>query len=274
MIAPLQTEAVRHVDTVSYVTADEAYHLLDIQLQRFLALVETLGPDDWSRPTACTKWSVKDILAHQAGGYATGTGYREMFRQYTARPKPGELPEDAVNDLQVRERQHKTPAELIDELQRVGPVGVRKWAYQFRIAKWITIPHPVPGWLSLRHLMWVIHSRDTWMHRLDICRAIGRPFEQTAGEDGRIVALVMFDAARAARKSLAGQSIRFDLTGIAGGTYQLGHGQPAATVQMDVLDFNIFVSGRYTYEQTLPLATITGDTAIAHRVLKNLLVLY
>ena len=47
-------------------------------LDRFLALVETLGMDDWKRPTACTAWSVRDILAHQAGGYASGTGYWEM----------------------------------------------------------------------------------------------------------------------------------------------------------------------------------------------------
>jgi len=42
-------------------------------------------------------------------------------------------------------------------------------------------PYPISGLLSGRHLMWVIHSRDTWMYRLDICRATGRKFEQSSG---------------------------------------------------------------------------------------------
>ena len=61
--------------------------------------------------------------------------------------------------------------------------------------------------------MWVIHSRDTWMHRLDICRATGRSFEQTAEHDGRIAELVMLDVAKALTRKLEGKSIAFDLTG-------------------------------------------------------------
>ncbi len=95
--------------SIPAVTADEAYSLLQTALSRFLALVETLGPNDWDKPTACTEWTVRDILAHQAGGYAGGTGYREMLRQGINRPKPGQLIEDAINAFQLEERADKTP---------------------------------------------------------------------------------------------------------------------------------------------------------------------
>jgi uncharacterized protein (TIGR03083 family) len=174
----------------------------------------------------------------------------------------------------VRERAGRPPAELIAELRSVGPVAIRKWAYAFRLAKLAAIPHPVAGVLTLRHLMWVIHSRDTWMHRLDICRAAGRPFEQTAEQDGRIAALVMRDVEKALRGKLAGKSLLFQLTGIPGGSWKVGAGEPSATMEMDVLDFNIFASGRYRYEEARKLLSISGDFPLAENALKNLLILY
>lgn len=259
---------------IPYVTADETYILIRTELDRFIALVETLSPDDWNKPTACTAWTVRDVLAHQAGGYASGTSYKEMFHQYSSRPKPGQLPEDAVNEVQLSDRSEKSPAELITELKSVGPIAAQKWAFQFRLMKLLTIPHATAGTLNMRHLMWVIHSRDTWMHRLDICRTTGRAFEQTPEHDGRIAALVMRDVAKALMNKLDGRALAFDLTGIAGGSWKIGSGEPAATIRMDVLDFNIFASGRFSYGQARPKASITGDVARAEKALQNLLILY
>jgi uncharacterized protein (TIGR03083 family) len=197
-----------------------------------------------------------------------------MIHQYSHLPNSGQLPEDATNDFQLSERRGKSPAELIAELQTVGPIAAQKWAYQFRLVKPISIPHRTAGSLNLRHLMWVIHSRDTWMHRLDICRATGRKFEQTPEHDGRIAALVMLDVAKALSRKLDGPAIAFNLTGVAGGHWKIGNGVPAATIQMDILDFNIFASGRFSNEQVRPLATITGEIALGERALQNLLILY
>jgi uncharacterized protein (TIGR03083 family) len=274
MVAVALSQTIPNAIHVPYVTAEEAYTLLSTSLERLLALVETLGPDDWNQPTACTAWNVRDMIAHQAGGYASGTSYREMIRQYMSLPKQGQLPEDAINELQLRERADKSPAELIAELRRVAPIAAHKWAFQFRLVKPVAIPHAVGGILSLRHLMLVIHSRDTWMHRMDICRATHREFQQTREHDGRIVALVMRDLGFHLRGKLGGQSVIFDLTGIAGGTWQVGTGQATATIQMDALDFNILASGRYSYAEGRARATLGGDVALAEFALKNTLVLY
>ena len=84
MLAVNTSNAVFEAARIPYTTADEALTLLRTELDRLLALVETLDPADWARPTACTLLTVRDMLAHQAGGYASGTGYREMIRQYSA----------------------------------------------------------------------------------------------------------------------------------------------------------------------------------------------
>jgi len=272
--AAVPSSSILEVAQIASITADEAHALLSTELERFIALVKTLEDGDWGKATACTAWSVRDILAHQCGAYASGTGYGELFRQYLSILKGGKLPEDAINNTQLADRAGKSPMELIAELQVVGPIAARKWAYEFRLVKPVTIPHATAGSLNLRYLMWVTHSRDTWMHRLDICRATGRNFELTAQHDGRIVALVMRDVAKALAKKLDGRGIVFALTGPAGGSWKIGHGQPSAAIQMDALDFNIHASGRFSYEQVRRLATFTGDGALAEAALKNLLVLY
>lgn len=274
MVAIASTPTVHEAVRVPYVTAEEAYTLLHVALERFLALVETLAPDDWGKPTACTAWTVRDILAHQAGGYASGTGYSEMIRQYSTLPKKGQLPEDAINDLQVRERAGRSPADLIAELRRAGPVAIQKWAYQFRLVKPIAIPHPVGGWMSLQQLMWIIHSRDTWMHRLDICRATQREFHQTREHDGRLVALIMRDVGLLLRDKLGGRAVTIDLAGVAGGQWQVGSGDATATIQMDALDFSIFASGRFTLAEGQARANLSGDVALAELALKKTLVLF
>jgi uncharacterized protein (TIGR03083 family) len=263
-----------HAAEVPYVTADEAYQLMATELERFLALVETLDAEDWGKPTACSAWDVCDILAHQAGGYASGASLREMLRQGSQRPGPGELPEDAVNAFQLQEREGQSPQELIAELRQVGPIAARKWAYGFRLFKLFSIPHPDQGRLSFRHLMWVIHSRDTWMHRLDICRAADRAFHQTPEHDGRIVELVMRDTAAVLQNKTADPPLRFELSGIAGGSWRSGVGEPTAEVRMDALEFNIFASGRWMLSEARPQMEISGDVPAAEAALEKLLVLY
>jgi uncharacterized protein (TIGR03083 family) len=270
----ISAPAIASAEHIPYTNADEAYQLMNTALDRFIYLIESLTPEDWARPTACIAWNVRDMVAHQAGGYASGASYREMIRQYTSRPKPGQLPEDAINALQVGERAGKHPAELINELKQTGKTAARNWAYGFRAIKWLATPHPVGGLMSLRHLMWVIHSRDTWMHRLDICRAAGRPFEQTREHDGRINELVVLDTAGKLKNRLGSRGLTLVLTGTAGGTWKIGKAGPAAELEMDTLDFNILVSGRFSYTEGMKRARISGDKSLVENAFKDLLVLY
>ncbi len=265
---------MQNADTIPYTAAAEAHQLLTAELQNFIGLMETLQPADWSQPTMCTEWDVRDILAHQAGGYAAGAGYLELLRQFRRLPSDGQLPEDATNALQLQDRAGRTPEELLAELRATGPRAAHNWAYRFWLLKQVSIPHPVVGRLSLKHLMWVIHSRDTWMHRLDVCRATGREFAQNAQHDGRIVALVMRDVAAAWGRIPGAPPLAVELTGPAGGQWQLGAGEPQARLAMDVLEFNIFASGRATFESARRQVQISGQVAALERALEKLIVLY
>jgi hypothetical protein len=89
---------------------------------------------------------------------------------------------------------------------------------------------------SVGYLMGCIYTRDAWMHRVDIARAAGAPLELTADHDGRIVADVVAEWARAHR-----QPYRLVLTGPAGGTFGGGDGQQ---LELDAIEFCRGVSGR------------------------------
>jgi len=84
----------------------------------------------------------------------------------------------------------------------------------------------------------------------------------------------MRDVALQLQPRLEGKALLFDLTGVAGGRFQAGEGEPVATVQMDVLEFNIFASGRYSFDEARNRWTISGDASLAEALLRKMLVLY
>jgi len=65
-------------------------------------------------------------------------------------------------------------------------------------------------------------------------------------------------------------SIVYHLSGNIGGMWQLGAKvPPAATIQLDVLDFNLLASGRLAIEEAWSRASIEGDRVLAHEVLNH-----
>lgn len=96
---------------------------------------------------------------------------------------------------------------------------------------------PPLGTRSLGYLMDRIYTRDAWMHRIDIARAVGRPAVLTPDHDGRIVADVVCEWARA-----HGKPFTLELTGPAGGRWSSGQGTDTLTV--DAVEFCRTLAGR------------------------------
>ena len=260
------------------VTRVEARALARAELDRFLTLAASLSVDDWEQPTDCTLWTVRDILAHQAGAYASGANLREFLHQGKAKPGPGQEKIDAINACQIADRAGRAPEQLIAELRRVGPDAIDA---RYRLSRWLGwVPFPLGppvGTAPFRYLLDVIYPRDTWAHRLDISRATGRSFRQIEGHDRRMVALVMRDLAHHLKTHLNGQAVVFDLSGVAGGRFHIGRSvEPSAVVKMEVLAFNRLASGRLTLDEALADGeiAITGDRSFAEHVLQNTEVLY
>ena len=257
--------------TIPALAHDEAGMMAREELQRFLALVETLSGDDWEQPTDCTEWNVRDILAHQAGAYAGFASWSEFRRQITARPTAGQMQVDALNKRQLADRAGRTPVDLIGELRTVGPKAIRtRQRLPWPLRK-LTIPLGPPlGTIPIAYLTDLIYTRDTWMHRADISRATGRAFMQTTEHDGRVIALVVRDLARTLKDTLRGRTVVFDLSGAAGGRYRIGAmAEPTVIMKMDVVDFNRLASGRLTPHAAKEQGRVTpsGDRSFSDEVL-------
>lgn len=268
--------AAPRADRIPSLGHAEAARLAAAELDRFIALLETLEGADWDQPTYCTLWDVKEIAAHQAGSLK-GWSSRPAFFAQSSKANIGPYRDkglnllDAMNQYMVDSRAEHSPADLIAEIRDIGPRAVACRADLPALVRGIPIySKDLGGWRKVGYLTDTIYSRDMWMHRVDICRATGREFVQTPEHDGRMVALVVRDYGTSSLPDLGGQSIRLELTGPAGGSWIVGKGRPpAATIRMDALDFAVLVSGRMSSEdaRAQSLVEVEGDTALAHRVL-------
>jgi hypothetical protein len=185
---------------------------------------------------------------------------------------------DAANARQISDRAECSPAELINELRNVGPAAIRSRQKLPWLLRVLTVPMGPPlGTVPVAYLTDLIYTRDTWMHRVDICRATGKNMVQTSEHDGRIVALIIRDLAKKLDAHLFGQAVIYDLTGTAGGRYRIGNTpEPTAIIKMDVLTFNRLASGRLTAEavRSESLVTTSGDRNFADQLLNNTSVPY
>jgi uncharacterized protein (TIGR03083 family) len=272
----------RDATQISALGHEEATALAYAEFARFLALVEDLPADAWGRPTACSLWDVRQVVAHVAGAAAGYARWREFGRQYglwAQRPyrRAGRSYLDALNQIQVDDRAGASPGDLIAELEAVVPRAIITRRRLPATLRALRLPLPALGLVRIDYLTDLIYTRDMWMHRLDLCRAAGRTMALTTAHDGRIIALVVHDLAQQLARSPGGDTVIYELTGTAGGTWRLGGSTaPAATIRMDALDFNLLASGRITpaEAQMLPATEIRGDPTVAVWALENTSVVY
>jgi uncharacterized protein (TIGR03083 family) len=232
------------VDAIPPLEHDEAMARAEAELDRLLALVDRLQADDWRRPTDCTGWTVRDMLGHLLGMFELQADPEERGRQLKTAAelasRSGELRLTELTALQVREHADLTTGQLRDALHRAAPRGLaarRALPPELRGAPYDP-QLPGEGTWTLGYLFGVIHTRDPWLHRVDICRATGRDFVLTPEHDGRIVANVVADWA-----PRHGRPFTLELTGPAGGTFVVA-GPDAVHLRMDAVEFCRTLSGR------------------------------
>lgn len=272
---PVVRPALVHARAIPPLSHSEAISMATLELERFLALVTSFSDDDWEKPTLCTLWNVRQVLAHVTGACASYARWSEFKRQNDPKVQrpyraSGLSFLDSMNQIQVDDRASTTPAMLIDELQRVGARAIATRSRLPALLRVLRVPLPTLGIVPIGYLTDLIYTRDMWMHRLDLCRATGREMVLTPDHDGRIVALVMHDLAKKLGANLRATSIVYHLSGTIGGTWQLGAKvSPAATIHLDVLDFNLLASGRLTPEEALSCASLEGESALAQVIFNS-----
>ncbi len=223
-----------------------ALQLAATEYDRVAATLAALGPDDWTRPTSCTAWDVRELACHVVGMSAMVATPWEMARQQrkaAADAKAaGTDPLTALTALQVRERADWSPDRVVSAVCSIGPRALRgrRLIPPFiRNRPFGDLQH-VNGrdeaW-TIGFLSDVIFTRDPWMHRMDVAEATGTEPVLTADHDGVIVADVVaeWSTRHAAPYDL-------ELTGPAGGHWQRGTG--GESISMDAIAFCRAVSGR------------------------------
>jgi hypothetical protein len=153
----------------------------------------------------------------------------------------GDRPQvDGINEVQIRERATMGPRDLAVRLADLAPRAAAARAGRSGLMRRVSFPQEVGGrserW-TLGFLNDVVYTRDTWMHRVDISRVIGRPVELTAEHDGVLVRDVVREWAER-----HGQPYSLTLTGPAGGAF--GAGTDGLPLELDAVEFCRVVSGR------------------------------
>jgi uncharacterized protein (TIGR03083 family) len=237
------------VQDIPALTRTEVSTLARVEYQRFLDTLRALHPEDASRSTDCTRWTVKDVVAHVVGETEGFASLRETIHQWTRGPRArreigaAQLI-DGVNDVQVRERRHLTLEQLLERMAAaVGPAA-RARANLPAPLRAIPVFLPAVGRRSLGYLYDRVITRDVWMHRVDIARAVDSPLTLTIDHDGRLIADIVADWA-----TTHSDPFHLRLTGPSGGTYT--RGQPTAPTDIDAVEFVRIISGRATGQGVL-----------------------
>jgi uncharacterized protein (TIGR03083 family) len=219
-----------------------AMGLAETELGRMLSQLRSLSSEDWSLPTVCGEWDVRTMASHVLAMAEAQASLRQFAHDFrSARKRTSGKMIDAMTATQVRERSSMTPGAITDDLAAVAPKAVKarrrtpapiRWAVRMRQDP----PFEAERW-PFGYLVDTIFTRDTWMHRLDISRATGRPMELTGAHDGCLIADVVAEWARR-----HGQAFALTLTGPAGGSWHVGTG--GERIDMDALDFCWVVGSR------------------------------
>ncbi|MTV24090.1 maleylpyruvate isomerase family mycothiol-dependent enzyme [Nitriliruptoraceae bacterium ZYF776] len=223
---------------------DEARRLATTEYQRLARQLRSLTGDDWTQPTDCELWDVRDVAGHCVGMLSDFTSLRAVLRRMRAASRAakrdGRPMVDAMTAMQVAEHAEATPAELVALVEQRGPIAARWRTGTPRVLRAMPMQEEVGGrsetW-RLGYLFDTILTRDPWMHRVDIARATGRDLELTADHDGRIVADVVAEWARR-----HGRPFELTLTGPAGGRFAVGAG--GEPLRLDAVEFCRILSGR------------------------------
>jgi uncharacterized protein (TIGR03083 family) len=237
---------------VSVLDRGVAIRLMADEYERTADLVESLGPDDWGRPTDCALWDVHDMVAHMLGMTVMAGSLAEIVRQNArAARRGGGL--DNLTAVQVEERAGQTGPQLAAAFRAAGRktaaarAGRPAWLRRLPMPEDQVVGPATERW-SIGYLNDVILTRDPFMHRIDISRATGRELVLSAGHDGVLVADIA--AEWAAR---LGRPCTLRLTGPAGGSWTFGSGAGSGgeELEMDAVEFAREVSGRGTGEGVL-----------------------
>jgi len=262
------------------------------QHDAFLSLLQDLTDDDWSRPTACPGWSVKDIAAHVLGDHLGRLArHRDQYHQGPA-PQPGEtLPVflDRINAEWVTAARRLSPQLLISLLSQAGSQVAEFWLSVDPDALGEAVswagPDPAPVWLDAAR-----DFSEYWVHQQQICDATGHHGRTEPGFQAPVLDTFMRALPHTLRDidAPAGTAVLMTVTGPCGGNWTCvrdtvrwrlhrrpdrkpGNGPdkaPAAAVELDADTAWRLCTRGISPQQAAVRARIDGEQALAAAALR------
>jgi uncharacterized protein (TIGR03083 family) len=214
-----------------------------IQYARLVDVLDTLPAEEWAVPVDdCPGWDVHAVVSHVLGNLECVAKPAEFVRQARAGKKLAREvgfadPYEGLNAVQVREHAAMPPAELLARLRGIVERALRHRHRTPLLLRLGVRPRlDVAGRVPMGWILDVIYTRDTLVHRIDVCRATGRDVVVDDVEQRIVADMVREWAAR------HGEPATLRLTGPAGDTYECNGGGPV--VECDAVEFARLVTGR------------------------------
>lgn len=147
-------------------------------LDSLVRLLSDLSADDWNRPTACARWTVKDIASHLLGGEVGilsrhRDGYAYSGKLFISWEELVALI-NSLNDTWVKATSRTSPRVLCELMKLTGEqvCDYFKSLDPYEIGgpvEWAG-PEPAPVWLDLAR-----EYTERWHHQQQIRDAVGKP---------------------------------------------------------------------------------------------------
>jgi uncharacterized protein (TIGR03083 family) len=235
-----RTTATERIPAIGHA---EAMRVARVETERLLALADRIHEQQWLLPTDCADWTVRDMLGHVLGMLELQADGDERMRQVKSAggiaAQTGGLRLDAMTAMQVREHGALSPAALLVAIRETAPRALAGRSATTAEQRAAPYPTGLPGedtW-TFGYLFDVVLTRDLWIHRVDISRAVECDLVLSADHDGRIIADVVADWARRHH-----QPFTLTLSGPAGDRFGAGVGGP--DLDLDAVEFCRILSGR------------------------------
>lgn len=243
----------------------------------FVEVVATLQDHDWRRPTGCPGWTVHDVVAHVVGLEDVLTGGIEPDVELH-----DDLPH-VTNDVSryterhVHVRRSRHPSELLEELGVV--IGRRRRQLAGDLDA--VAPSFLGGQQPLAHSIG-LRAFDIFSHEQDIRRAIGRPGHLEGPAAAACLARVLRQLARVLPDRVVADeaTLVMEVAGPQSATLwlDLGTGEtlhapppdPTVTMEFSFADLIPLACGRDDAPDPARVAKVTGNDALAARVLTSL----
>ncbi|MFC0861818.1 maleylpyruvate isomerase family mycothiol-dependent enzyme [Sphaerimonospora cavernae] len=253
-------DSFAHAMRVQRTDRDQAVAISEAEGHAALALLGKFRDGDWRRPTDCVGWDVRTLVSHLVAQCEDNISLRMMMRRHIVgrRRYPEKIALDGHTAVQIDDHATETGPALVENFASLWPRATRARRWTPGPMRRVAVDTGMPGVpkLPIGYLLDVIYPRDLWMHRVDLARATGQTV--TLGEhDRQIIEQVIRDLALA----WSAAPVALELTGVAGGSWLVGSGDPVAVVRADAVAYMRALSGR---DDDVALELVSGaEDAIA-----------